>query len=114
MLKNVSKILFVVWALLLLPSLCVGGFIGHNCDCGMDAVCQHETGCDDDPCSQVTVSAGQRSTGAEVAHLHAVIGGGPQASDAATDARRDTRTIFHPPDERFRLQLARCDLPLLI
>lgn len=55
--------LVVLWALVVVPPLCMGGAITHACDCAEDsccppgcasndeAGCRHEGGCLDDPCS---------------------------------------------------------------
>ncbi|MCH7591728.1 MAG: hypothetical protein IH989_02955 [Planctomycetes bacterium] len=56
-----SAILFSIWALVLLPVLCMGGFIGHVCDCTSGTNCRHEEGCDDDPCGQLSAATRQRA-----------------------------------------------------
>ena len=45
--------LFLIWALLLGPALCVGGLLEHACECGSEisVECQHEDSCPDDPCA---------------------------------------------------------------
>lgn len=48
-------LLFVTaWAFLLIPSLCAGGALLHECsDCAPGAACNHESDCREDPCSPV-------------------------------------------------------------
>ena len=53
--------LFLVWALLLVPALCVGGLIEHPCGCGGESdiecqdedTCQDEDSCTGDPCDTI-------------------------------------------------------------
>lgn len=43
-----------VWAVLLVPVLCVGGVLVHECSaCPSVEACSHESGCEDDPCKPV-------------------------------------------------------------
>lgn len=44
-----------VWALLAVPLLCMGGMIAHACDCEVDAECEHESTCCNDPCDEITI-----------------------------------------------------------
>ena len=55
--------LFLVWALLLVPALCVGGLIEHPCDCGgeSDIECQDEDSCTGDPCETIVRTNDQDS-----------------------------------------------------
>ena len=59
------------------PSLCVAGFVTHECDRELpggcehesdghdDTGCGHESDCPDDPCSAVAVSFARRSNGGD-------------------------------------------------
>jgi len=42
--------LILAWTLLLLPALCMGGWLLHPCDCESSIGCQHESDCASDPC----------------------------------------------------------------
>jgi len=49
-----------VWSLVMLPTLCIGGIIGHQCDCTSESLCEHEAECKDDPCGDLSVTVKQR------------------------------------------------------
>jgi len=54
MFSRIMLSLAIAWAVLLAPALCAGGVLMHECStCGPAETCQHETGCDEDPCSPV-------------------------------------------------------------
>jgi len=47
-------LLFVaLWAVLLAPTLCTAGVLVHACECEDEAVCDHESDCDTDPCPEL-------------------------------------------------------------
>ncbi len=47
-------LLVTAWAFLLMPVLCAGGVLSHECStCAPGATCNHETNCLEDPCSPV-------------------------------------------------------------
>ncbi len=50
-----------LWALLVLPSLCTAGVIGHACGCGEASECEHESDCSDDPCNQLTARRSEQN-----------------------------------------------------
>jgi hypothetical protein len=40
-----------LWAIMAAPALCAAGVLAHECPCEDSAVCDHESECDADPCS---------------------------------------------------------------
>ncbi len=51
-----------IWAVLLVPVLCLGGVASHACECTPVTTCSHESGCASDPCAQAFV---QRKDGSQ-------------------------------------------------
>jgi hypothetical protein len=49
-----SAILLFAWSLLLGPALCMGGMLDHDCPCDVEAQCEHEDTCADDPCETLS------------------------------------------------------------
>mgnify|MGYP001163268372 CR=1 FL=1 len=70
---RVFRLSLILWSLALMPSLCVGGVIGHPCSTSsapshpagseQDGSCDHETGCEADPCSVVVVRGDEFDAG---------------------------------------------------
>ena len=44
-----------LWAIVAAPALCAAGVLAHMCECEESAVCDHESGCETDPCSDLVV-----------------------------------------------------------
>ncbi len=53
MMRHANTLLLIAM-LVLLPALCLGGLLEHECDCGSELTCSHEVSCPDDPCSSLT------------------------------------------------------------
>lgn len=45
------------WSLIVLPALCMGGMLVHDCECTIQSECGHEADCADDPCSDLSVTS---------------------------------------------------------
>jgi hypothetical protein len=58
MVVRASLALSVAWSLAVLPALCAAGLLEHICPCE-EAACNHECGCNADPCDQVVSSTNQ-------------------------------------------------------
>ncbi len=114
MVRRSCSILLAVWALVLLPTLCAGGLIAHACDCAPDAVCQHEAGCDVDPCSELSAATVKRSDQSEVALIHSVAEFSLPTSTYEGDPLREALHAWRPTGERFHLPFAPSDVHLLI
>ena len=114
MVRRSCSILLAVWALVLLPTLCAGGLIAHACDCARDAVCQHETGCDVDPCSELSAATVKRSDRSEVALMHSVVEFRLPTSAYEGGPLGHALHASHPTGERLHLPFAPSDVPLLI
>ena len=99
---------------MLLPTLCAGGLIAHACDCARDAVCQHEAGCDVDPCSELSAATVKRSDRSEVALMHSVVEFRLPTSAYEGDPFGHALHALHPTGERLHLPFAPSDVPLLI
>ena len=44
--------LLVLWAVVGAPTLCAAGVLAHDCECETATVCDHESECERDPCSE--------------------------------------------------------------
>lgn len=98
--RTTVSIFVTLWSLVLLPGLCVGGVIGHACeclaeankqteapchhsalndsgpndtDCHHQADCHHESDCADDPCTQLAAATRQRSESSTPAAIHLLL-----------------------------------------
>ena len=56
-----------VWAVLAVPSLCMGGIIAHPSDCGTAAECGHDGACGNDPCDEMTARDESQSVHVDLA-----------------------------------------------
>ncbi|KAA3611879.1 MAG: hypothetical protein DWQ01_07275 [Planctomycetota bacterium] len=116
---RISATALLLWVLFLVPALCKGGLLEHACDCETEVgiSCDHEQGCEDDPCSIVARPEGQdRRLAAEV-ELLAVV-----ASFESSDPHVELRGLFERgagsqpegPPGRENLPYRASDRPLLI
>ena len=65
MFSRAAMSIAAAWAVFMIPALCVGGVVLHECSTCIPAdACDHETGCAEDPCSPVLK---QRGHGAHAA-----------------------------------------------
>ncbi len=97
-----------------LPALCTGGFIVHSCDCAQEGVCEHEVGCEDDPCSNLSVAGRQRGDETNVLPLPAVEESSWPTSAGLLDSPNQIDVLLHRYGDRPYLPFAPCDIPLLI
>lgn len=132
MCSKTTSIAVTLWSLVLLPVLCVGGAIGHACECLADAAshtralddhdtdshgdtdCHHESDCDDDPCAQIASATRQRGEASMSAVFDSalIIGMISIGGENATDF---IRLGFSPPNDLSAcLPLAPSDIPLLV
>lgn len=121
MMPRGSAILFSIWALVLLPALCMGGLIGHACDCASDghsqladSDCGHEEACDDDPCGQLSAATRQRTLAFEVVLVHCVAQDERAGSPWSCDASGCSSQEYSPILQEVRRPYAPSDIPLLV
>jgi len=102
-----------LWALLVLPTLCTAGMIGHACDCGVASQCEHESDCSDDPCNQLTARRSQQNS--DLAKTVPLVESYTSSADSVPHkSSLDVRECFSERISRKNLPYPPCDLPLLI
>jgi hypothetical protein len=107
-------ILLSIWALVALPALCTGGFVAHACDCASEALCEHEVGCEDDPCSNLSAITGQRSDGSDMLPLPMTEELSWPATTELLGSLEQTGVLLYRYGERPCLPFAPSDIPRLI
>lgn len=112
--KRAAAILVSIWALTALPVLCTGGFIVHSCDCAQEGVFEHEVGCEDDPCSNLSVASRQRGDGSDVLPLPVIEGFRRPTSAGLLDTPAHPGVLLYRYGERPYLPFVPFDIPLLI
>lgn len=50
--KRIVMLLVTAWSVLAVPALCTAGVIAHLCERDEGTFCEHESGCETDPCSE--------------------------------------------------------------
>lgn len=53
--KRIAAIAAIVWSVLAVPAMCMGGILEHACLPHESDDCGHEDACVDDPCSTVLI-----------------------------------------------------------
>lgn len=106
---------------MLLPSLCMGGFIGHACDCASDrdsqladSDCRHEEGCDDDPCGRLSAATRQRAQASEAVLVYCVAEVDRAGSAYAYVPSGCPSPRYSPILQEVRRPFAPSDIPLLV
>ena len=119
--RKSSAILFSIWALVLLPSLCMGGVIGHACDCASDghnqradSDCGHEEACFDDPCGQLLAAKWQRGQDSELILVHCIAQDVKAGSTYSFCPRGGSSSNAPSILQETRRPFAPSDIPLLV
>jgi hypothetical protein len=112
---RVGSLIVALWAIVAAPALCTAGVLAHECACAEGALCDHETDCEEDPCSPQAL---RRDDLRDESLAHAVV-----ATSASCPA---LPAILQPCDAAPRVRTSRphrtpspgvphaSDLPLLI
>jgi hypothetical protein len=114
-LNRPALVILALWASVAAPVLCTAGVLAHECECASGVVCEHETDCERDPCSEQLYRK-DGSSGASVdgaahdAPAACPVSAGIVARSAAAGPAIPSRPdLAPPPDVRHE-----SDLPLLI
>jgi hypothetical protein len=108
--RSLATLIFAC-SLVLVPSLCAAGMLGHGCPEDDQAACEHESECSADPCSGLVARLPDEGRGPDAAAPD----GGP-AAPPAVPARRAARLAPRPsapPAPPRALPCPASDLPLL-
>lgn len=113
---RIAITLSFAWALLLLPALCMGGWLIHPCDCGTTVGCEHEADCASDPCEigmarSDSWSQSSDELAAPTANHSAIVDPAPNSLDTE---HRNQRPMTSPLAFSKALPFPQADLPLLI
>jgi len=123
--RRIACILLTLWALFVMPSLCLAGILQHPCESEAsshhdhsspddhDSGCGHEDDCSDDPCSRMTVRA-ERSQNDFLSLMSFELA---LTAYGSSDSKPILEKIGHAaslPASRINLPCAPCALPLLI
>lgn len=114
MTKRLLAISVAVWALVMLPALCMGGVIGHSCDCASEELCRHEIDCDDDPCGQLSSAPRQRGAAPDTLAHHTPIAAHAAAPVHSLGSLGRGPEAPPPPRQCAGIPFAPSDTPLLI
>lgn len=108
--------LFLVWALLMGPALCIGGLLEHACGCGDEcsAECQHEDSCPDDPCASVVRTEDQDAQADYDFEGPQVLVDLPTLDAELASVRWSWSSRPPLPPDRWNLPYAQSDRPQLI
>ena len=128
--NRLLSIVFPVWALLLTPILCTGGYLLHACECEIEQCCEeseknhheggcgHDSDCPNDPCGAIIASVSKsdqtRSADADNEISTSSFAWADVASPATACVSRDAFDRSDGRSGRIRLACHISDLPLLI
>jgi len=113
--RSLSSLLLAL-ALLIVPSLCTGGLLEHECDCGdeIELQCNHEDSCVHDPCSGLALPQNQDRLAALDFELPWVPVAVFTCNVEADIPQYEWLLRQHPPSVRPNLPYAESDRPLII
>jgi hypothetical protein len=111
--RKLAAIGFVTWSLIAMPALCVGGAVGHPCDCGTTSGCSHESDCENDPCSGSTARVEKQTDEVSAPGPAAPLGSACGTVTSDMVARLLLADVFGPPSGP-SLPYRDSDIPLLI
>jgi hypothetical protein len=99
------------WATAVAPALCISGVLQHGCDPHHANDCQHESGCEQDPCSQVA-KAQEKSQPGPLLDLSPLVAAVVSHLEI-TCSESHCLVDVEPPREP-KLPFAPSDVPLLV
>jgi hypothetical protein len=80
---RVALLVCALWAIIAAPVLCTAGVLAHECECDEVCICDHESECEADPCSELLLRKDESGTDVEVPALAAarLVASDPESGD---------------------------------